>query len=217
MRRAGMAATAVLVAVVAVLGVAGPASAHNQVTALTPAADSTLTQLPATFGITTNLPFLDVSGDGAGFAFEVRSSAGKYYGDGCITIQDNTMSVKPAIGPAGDYTVVWQFVSQDGHALSGSYPFTWKPSGSFTPSTAHDAPQNCGRAAGPKITGTAVPDPNAERSQTVPLGDVLWIGGALVAVALAVVVTLLVLTRRRRSSDTDGDDQSRANRERNPQ
>lgn len=213
MRRAGIAAAAVLIAVAAVLGVAAPASAHNQITSLTPAAGSTLTELPARFSITTNLPLLDVNGDGAGFAYEVRGPDGKYYGDGCVAIQDDTMSAKAALGPSGEYSVVWQFVSQDGHPLSGSYRFTWKPSASFTPSTGSDRPQNCGRAAGPAASGTAAADPNAERSQTVPLGDVLWIGGALVAVAAAVVVTLLVVTRRRR----DDDDQSRANRARNPQ
>lgn len=201
MRRAGIAAAAVLVAVAAVLGVAAPASAHNQVTALDPAPDSTLTQLPARFSLTTNLPLLDVNGDGAGFAYEVRGPDGRYYGDGCVAIQDNAMSVKAAIGPAGEYTVVWQFVSQDGHPLSGSYRFAWKPSGSFTPSTGFDRPQNCGRAAGPAPTGTAAADPNAERSQTVPLADVLWIGGALVAVAVAVLAALLVVTRRRRADE----------------
>ena len=198
MRRAPLAAAATgLLVAAAVLCLAGPASAHNQVVSTNPVAGSTLTALPAEFDIATNLPLLDVSGDGAGFAFEVRSAAGKYYGDGCLTIQDATMSTKPALGPAGAYTVIWQIVSQDGHTVSGSYPFTWKPSGAFTPSKGYTDPQNCGRA--PRAAATAAPgDPDAERSQTVPLADVLWIGGALLAVALAVVVTLLVLTRRRR-------------------
>ena len=116
------------------------------------------------------------------------------------------MYAKPALGPAGDYTVIWQFVSQDGHTVSGSYPFTWKPSGAFTPSKGYADPQNCGRA--PRAASTAAPgDPDAERSQTVPLADVLWIGGALVAVALAVVIAIVVLTRGQR----------RAKRTRNPQ
>jgi methionine-rich copper-binding protein CopC len=197
--------TGLLVAA-AVLGVAGPASAHNQVVSTTPAANATLTTLPAEFSITTNLPLLDVNGDGTGFAFEVRSAAGRYYGDGCLSITDATMSEKAALGPAGDYTVVWQLVSQDGHTVSGSYSFTWKPSGAFTPSPSHARPQNCGRAPG--TASTAAPaDPDAERSQTVPLADVLWIGGALLAVALAVVIAILVLSRR----------QSLAKRARNPQ
>jgi copper resistance protein C len=210
MRRglAAAAATGLLVAA-AVLLTAGPASAHNQVVQTTPAANSTLTTLPADFDIATNLPLLDVSGKGEGFAFEIRSKAGKYYGDGCLAIVDATMSTKAAIGPAGDYTVIWQFVSQDGHTVSGSYPFTWKPAGTFTPSKAYDRPQNCGRAPGAATTGT-VGDPDAERSQTVPLDDVLWVGGALVGVALVVVVGIVVMSRHGRG-------QSRANRARNPE
>jgi copper resistance protein C len=210
-RRAATASLAVALLVGAVvLGVAAPASAHNQVVQTTPAANATLTELPKRFDIATNLPLLDVSGHGAGFAFEVRSSAGEYYGDGCISIVDTTMSVTPAIGPAGDYTVIWQIVSQDGHTVSGSYPFTWKPSGAFTASKAYDRPQNCGRAPG--RAATAAPgDPDAERSQTVPLADVLWVGGALLAVAVVVIVAIVVLTRRGR------DGQSRANRARKPE
>jgi methionine-rich copper-binding protein CopC len=198
-------ATGLLVAI-AVLGLAGPASAHNQVVSTTPAANATLTKLPERFDIATNLPLLDVSGDAAGFAFEVRSAAGRYYGDGCITIQDATMSTKPALGPAGRYTVIWQLVSQDGHTVSGSYPFTWKPSGAETPARGYADPQNCGKA--PRAAATATPgDPDAQRSQTVPLADVLWIGGALLAVAIAVVIAVVVLSRR----------QSLAKRARKPQ
>lgn len=211
MRRvlAAGAAVAVLVGAV-VLGVAAPASAHNQVVSTTPAANSTLTALPRTFDVATNLPLLDVSGDGTGFAFEIRSGAGKYYGDGCISIVDTTMSIKPALGAGGDYTVIWQFVSQDGHTVSGSYPFSWRPPAGFTPAKAYDKPQDCGRA--PLAASTAAPgDPDAQRSQTVPLSDVLWIGGALLAVALAVVVAIVVVSRRGRA------DQRRANRARNPE
>jgi methionine-rich copper-binding protein CopC len=198
-----------LLVAAAVLGLAGPAAAHNQVVSTTPAANATLTSLPSRFTITTNEPLLDVSGHGVGFAFEVRGSAGKYYGDGCITIQDDAMSIAPAIGPAGDYTVIYQLVSQDGHTVSGSYPFHWKPSGAFTPASAHSRPQNCGRA--PLPASTAAPgNPDAERSQTAPVADVLWIGGALVAVAIAVVVAIILLSRRRRSDDDapdpDGDE-----------
>ncbi|MGN6324766.1 copper resistance CopC family protein [Pseudolysinimonas sp.] len=211
MRRALAAGAAVAALVAAVvLGVAAPASAHNQVVSTTPAANATLTELPARFDVTTNLPLLDVSGDGAGFAFEVRSSAGKYYGDGCLSIVDATMSTTPALGPAGSYRVIWQLVSQDGHTVSGSYSFTWQPPAGFTPSKAYADPQNCGRA--PRAASTAAPgDPDAERSQTVPVADVLWIGGALVAVALAAVIAIVLLSRRGRSG------QSRAKRARNPE
>jgi len=180
----------------AVLGIAGPASAHNQVIATTPASGATLTALPAQFSITTNLPMLDINGTGNGFALQIRSADGRYYGDGCLKIVDATMSEKAAIGPAGDYTVLWQLISQDGHTVSGSYPFSWQPPAGFTPSRSYAAPQECGRVG---TASTAAPgNPDAARSSTAPLADVLWIGGALAAVAIAVVVAILVLGRRRK-------------------
>ncbi len=196
MRRGAAAAATGLLVAAAVLGAAGPASAHDRVISTTPAANSTLTTLPSRFEITTDLPLLDVSGDGEGFAFEVRSASGRYFGDGCISIRDATMSIAPALGPAGEYTVVYQLVSQDGHTVSGSYPFTWMPDASFIPATGHARPQNCGRA--PRAASTAAPgNPDAAGSQAVPLADVLWIGGGLLAVAAAVGVVILVLSRRR--------------------
>jgi copper resistance protein C len=205
-RAAAAAAVTGLLVAAAVLGVAGTASAHNQVVSTTPAANATLTSLPDRFEVNTNLPLLDLNGDEEGFAFEIRDARGRYYGDGCIAVKDDGMSIAPALGAAGAYTVIYQFVSADGHTVSGSYPFTWAPAADVTPSPSHAKPQNCGRA--PRAAATAAPgDPDATRSQQVPLADVLWIGGALVAVALAVIIAIVVLTRR----------QSRANRARKPQ
>ena len=201
MRRALAAGAAIAVLVGAVvLGVAAPASAHNQVVSTTPASGATLTALPARFSIVTNLPLLDINGTGNGFALQIRSSSGRYYGDGCLAIVDATMSEKAAIGPAGDYTVLWQLVSQDGHTVSGSYPFSWRPPSGFTPSRGFSAPQECGRVG---TASTAAPgNPDAERSSTVPIADVLWIGGALLAVAVAVVIAIVVLSRRATASRT---------------
>ena len=187
-----------LLAAAAVFGIAGPASAHNQVVSTTPASGATLTALPATFSITTNLPLLDLNGEANGFALQVRGPDGRYYGDGCLKIVDATMSEKAAIGPAGDYTVLWQLVSQDGHTVSGSYPFRWQPPEGFTASRSYAAPQQCGKAGTASTTAPGT-NPDATRSSTAPLSDVLWIGAALVAVAITVGVAIIVLGRRRKT------------------
>jgi methionine-rich copper-binding protein CopC len=186
------------------LGTMSPAAAaplfatHNVLIASVPAAGQTLTTLPDTFSITTNENLLDFGGHGNGFALQVRDAAGQYYGTGCVTIVDASMSAPAALGAAGDYTMLWQAVSADGHTVSGAIPFTWAPSNSATPSAGSPAPIVCGAAA---PTGSATPaaTPNTDAPPgPIALSDVLWIGGAVVAVGIAVLVVILIAGRRDR-------------------
>lgn len=203
MRRGPAALLTVALGLVAVVAVAGPASAHNQIVSSTPAPNQTLTALPARFEIQTNNALLDIGGTGRGFAFEIQDAAGKYYETGCVTIVDDNMFTDARLGAPGAYTVVYQLVSSDGHTVSGRIPFTWAPTGDATVTKGSAAPPGCHGAAGPTAPNAANSGSEAERNTTVPLADILWIGGILVAVALAVVITLLVLTRRRSSRDLD--------------
>lgn len=211
MRRA---LVATVVAAIAVLGIASPASAHNYLVSSTPAADSTISELPATFSVTTNEALLDLSGDGSGFALQVTDAAGRYYGDGCYSIVDSTLATGATLGEAGTYKLVWQVISEDGHPVSGEFTFTWAPAAGFEPTAGEDAPPVCGvtgvepeptvtataappaQTAAPQPTTTAVPAQSA-----VPLADVLWIGGAILAVLVAGLVTFLVLGRRAKKED----------------
>jgi methionine-rich copper-binding protein CopC len=179
-----------------VLGLAGSASAHNFLVSSDPAAGQTLTKLPSKFIITTNEGLLDLSGHGAGFAFDVEDASHKFYGDGCVTVTGPSMSIAPVIGAAGKYRVVWQIVSADGHIVSNQYSFTWAPKGSFTPAVGATHPQDCNGKSG----GTAPPDPNlgtdTTRQPTANLGLVLGIGGGVVG--LGVILTLFILVAGRR-------------------
>lgn len=192
---------AVAVAAALALVPAAPAAAHNQVVASVPADGQTLTELPAEFSITTNEPLLDLQGDGGGFAVDLVDATGRHFGDGCSTIVDSTMSTAAVIGDPGDYTIIWQFVSADGHTVSTEFDFTWAPSGDAVADVGSATATRCGEGPGDEPTGDgAVPPQTAEpRDPTaeLPLGDVLWIGGAVLAVLVAGGVTLLVVTRRR--------------------
>ncbi|MDP9028177.1 MAG: copper resistance protein CopC [Actinomycetota bacterium] len=199
MRRGPALLLAIGVAVIATLVVATPASAHNQVVSSTPSAGGTLTELPPTFGLTTNLPLLDIGGQGRGFALEIRDSAGKFYENGCVSITDASMSTRARLGRAGAYTMIYQLVSADGHTVSGEIPFTWAPSGSVTASTGSVAPASCPGSTVKAQAPSGGTGSDATRNSTIPLDDVLWIGGVLLAVAIAVGITLVVLTRRRRA------------------
>lgn len=199
MRRGPALLLAAGLAVIATFAIAGPASAHNQVVSSTPDPGSTLTELPATFGLTTNLPLLDIGGQGRGFALEIRDSAGAFYENGCVTITDATMSTPARLGAPGTYTMIYQLVSADGHTVSGEIPFTWAPSGTVAASKGTAEPATCPGSSVKAQAPSSGSGSDGTRNSTIPLEDVLWIGGVLLAVAVAVVVTLVVMTRRRRS------------------
>jgi len=185
MRRA--IAIVALSAGVVLLG-AAPAQAHSFLVSSVPAEGSTLTELPETFEVRMNEDLLDLVGDGTGFGIRIVDSMGRYYGDGTLTIAGDTLSTPAALGAAGEYTLVYQVVSADGHPVSDEFTFEWAPPAGFTPSEGTDAP--------PGESGQT-PEPVVESAAPLDLGPVLWIGGAILAVLIAVGVTLLVVRPRK--------------------
>ena len=196
------AALAGVVLAVATLGVsAAPAFAHNYLVGSTPTAGAVVTEQPGTVSITTNDNLLDLSGQGEGSAIQVTgpADAPRYYGDGCSTIDGPTLETAVQLGQPGEYTVVWQVVSTDGHPISDSFTFTWQPDANQVLTEGSATAPTCA-TAGSGQTGAADPDAAATDGDTAdagaPVTDLLWIGGALVAILAAIGVTLLVLRRR---------------------
>lgn len=188
-------ATALGVAV-PLVGTAAPAQAHNNLVSSTPKADETLIALPKDFSITTNDILLNIDGKGAGFGLQVTDSAGKYYGDGCIAVEGMTMSTAAALGGAGEYTMTWQAVSTDGHTVSDSYGFTWQPPTGFTASSGSSTVPDCNGTT--SVNTKPAPGSGTTGAQTVDSGTlstVLWIGGALLAVAASVILTVVIAGR----------------------
>lgn len=197
----GRAVLAGLVVVVASVGlVAAPAYAHNYLVGSTPAAGSVVTEQPGVVSVTTNDNLLDLTGEGGGSAIQVSGPADnpRFYGTGCATVFGPTVETDVQLGQPGEYTVVWQTVSTDGHSISDTFTFTWQPDptqvlaeGSATaPACATD-----GSNTGAADTDAAATDA-ADAGSGVRATDLLWIGGALVAILVAIGVTLLVLRRR---------------------
>lgn len=201
-RRAVSLGLGALFVAASVLGLAAPAWAHNYLVSSDPAAGQVLTKLPSRFIITTNEGLLDLSGHGAGFAFDVEDSHHQFYGNGCVTVSGPSMSVAPVIGAAGRYSVIWQIVSADGHIVSNSYSFTWKPSGPFTPAVGASHPQDCHGLSG----GTAPPDPHlgtdAFSRPSANLGLVLGIGGGVVGLGIILTLVILLTSRRKPGLNT---------------
>ncbi|CAN5408650.1 hypothetical protein BH09ACT4_BH09ACT4_07310 [soil metagenome] len=202
--------TAILLAVGAVvvgmsaLGSSSPAQAHNFLVSSTPTAGQTLTELPDAFDITTNEPLLALDGQTGGFAFQILDAAGLHYETGCVEVAGAAMTTEPRLGAAGKYTVEWQVVSEDGHTVSDALTFTCAPAAGFEPAQGAATAPACGDVTGePVATPVAVPGsapPVAQPSTSgnpVPLGDALWIGGALAAVGVAVAIAIVVMGRRK--------------------
>lgn len=198
-RVAGAGAVA-LVALSAVLGISGPANAHNYLVSSTPTANGTLSALPSQFSVATSGVLLNINRNGTGFALQVRDAAGLYYGNGCIQVDGAAIRQAAAIGAPGKYTVTWQVISTDGHIVSDTFPFTWSPTGDFTKSTGNAKPPDCNGKF--HLNATGLPPAGSGTGSTAvsngTLFTVLWIGGAVLAVGIAVVVTLVVTARRRR-------------------
>ena len=192
-RLLGRAALTALVVVGATLGAAtAPAFAHNSVVDISPAPGSVITEQPGAIKITTNDNLLDLSGEGAGSAMQVSgpSDAPRYYGDGCATVFGPTLEAEVQLGQPGEYTVVWQTVSTDGHSISDSFTFTWQPDPSQVLDEGSASAPTCatsGTETGVADTGAAASDAaDAGTGSAAQGSDLLWIGGALVAILVAI-------------------------------
>ncbi|WEO76961.1 copper resistance protein CopC [Cryobacterium sp. SO2] len=194
---------AALVLVVATLGwSAAPAFAHNYVVSTTPEAGAVVTEQPGVISVTTNDNLLDLSGEGAGSAMQVSgpTDAPRFYGDGCATVFGATLEATVQLGQPGEYTVVWQTVSTDGHSISDTFTFTWQPDANqVLDEGSATAPVCAGSGSGTDAADTDAAATDAADGNTggaaVSGTDLLWIGGALVAILAAIGVTLLLLRR----------------------
>jgi methionine-rich copper-binding protein CopC len=183
MRWTPLGALATLVGAVA-LALAAPlaASAHDTLSSSTPADGATVDSLDAVT-LTFSDVLLELGEDQQSTAIQVRQN-GRYFETDCPALSNRTVSVPVGLGAAGEYEVVWQVVSADGHPVSGSYTFTYAPA-SGTAEAAGAAQPACGQAA------TAAAGPS---------DDAVLLGAAVGVVAIAAVgVAIVVLLGRRRS------------------
>ncbi|PJJ65530.1 copper resistance CopC family protein [Compostimonas suwonensis] len=207
-KRATIVGVLTAIAAAALLGLsASPAQAHNSLVSSTPAAGSVVTEQPGTFVITTNDTLLDLDGTGGGSAMQVSGPSDdvRYYGDGCASVEGASLLADIQLGQPGEYTLIWQVVSTDGHPVSNEFTFTWAPAagvelaeGSATPPVCPGSEGEAGASNGSGDTDAANPGDSANSGSTAeqPSSDVFWILGAIVLVIVAGGVTLLALRRK---------------------
>lgn len=174
MKARAVLATLVLAAI-AMVATATPASAHNVLISTNPAKNASLETGPATIMLTFDAPVQ--GGDINQVA--VTGPGGTRWAEGNVVINGNvvTAPVRP-LGPAGVYTVGFRILSADGHPVEDQYTFTLTKAGNGTPASA--------------ATGTSP----SGGSSGVPVW--VWIVGAVVL--LVIGLTLALRMGRERSS-----------------
>jgi methionine-rich copper-binding protein CopC len=199
-RRVGFAAAAAAVAIAAstAIGVltAAPASAHDYLVNSSPKAGSVQTTPIDSVRLTFDDVVLSLSTTGPSALLQVTGpdGASTHFETGCPSVSDRNVTAPVDLGGAGTYRVTWQVVSADGHVVSDSIEFTYRPPAG-TKESAGSATSACKGAA-----STAAPAATAGTAQgTVNSGAlviVVVIVAAIVVLAL-VAVLVIVLTRRR--------------------
>ena len=189
--------TGVAVAVAAVLLVAAPAAAHDELVSADPAADAVLTDVPEQLTLTFSSNLLSIDEANSGTAIVVADDAGTDWVDGGPTVQADTVTValKPGM-PDATYTVTWQVVSSDGHPTSGAYAFSVETGAGTEPTTGPTAEATLEPVAQP----TATPTPSATAAEDAAAdylpGALIGLGGLLATVG---VVVWVIVARRRKS------------------
>ncbi|WP_210479389.1 copper resistance CopC family protein [Naasia sp. SYSU D00948] len=164
------------------LGAPTAAAAHDSLTGSSPSAESTVETVDE-IELTFSNVLLELGANQRSTAIQVRQDD-RYFETGCPVLSDRTVSAPVALGGAGDYEVIWQVVSSDGHPTSGTYTFTYAPA-EGTPAAEGSASPACSKAA----------------AESGGQEDVLLLGAAAAVVALAAVgVLVAVLLSRRRSA-----------------
>ncbi|WP_158879892.1 copper resistance CopC family protein [Amycolatopsis anabasis] len=162
--------------VVAVLGTATPALAHNVLVSSDPAKDAKLETGPSKITLTFDAPVQP--GDVNQVA--VTGPGGTQWTEGPVQVSSNvvTAQVRP-LGPAGEYTIGYRILSADGHPVSSELKFTLTKAGNGTP-----APPSANNAA-----GTVAPGGGQDSgSDGVPVW--VWIVGAVVVLGAGLALAL---------------------------
>jgi methionine-rich copper-binding protein CopC len=184
----------------AVLGIAGPASAHDAAESSSPAQGATVATPPEKVSVTFNKNPL-----GIGSQFSVKDATGAEWADGAVEIVDNVASQKLRAGaPAGAYTVTWRVVSSDSHPIEGTFGFTATAASAGAAQTAVPTAAGPTSAAAVPNMGTAEPGvtpppaPVTDASQPFP-----WSVVVFAAVAAGLLVAIAIMTKRRLAAGSD--------------
>lgn len=205
----------------ALLLVAGPASAHDQLLSSDPKDGATLDEHPASISLTFSSAPLDT-----GIEVVLAGPDGVTAQGQDIQVDDKVVTAQLADDlPAGRYDVAWHVVSSDGHPIDGELSYTVEAAAEPTASPSGEATQEA------EPTEDATPAAEAEPTEPSELAGAgngagtsgLAVTGGIVA-AVLVVLGLVVIMRRkilendrlRGSGEHDPEDPATEKRNDNP-
>ncbi|GAA3667669.1 copper resistance CopC family protein [Microbacterium marinilacus] len=193
MSRVRLLAAGMLVAVVAVIATAVPASAHDQLISSSPQAGARLESAPTSIALEFSDELLTL-GD-AGTTVIVMDGDGRDWAAGKPAVEENLVTLDLSSGmPESGYEIRWQVVSSDGHPIAGVIPFTV---GDAEPLAA--AVASGGDDAGGSQAQEQSQDQATREHQGVLRAVLIGAGGAAVAAALFALIQFL----RRRGARHD--------------
>ncbi|MGY2900733.1 methionine-rich copper-binding protein CopC [Curtobacterium sp. PvP017] len=171
----------------AILGVQ-PASAHSALTSSTPADGAVVTEPLDRIDLT--FSEAPLAGLDAGLRIQVTDADGTDVSTGDVTVSGMTMG-KAVELEDGAYTVLWRYVSPDGHPIDGSYGFEYRaavatPSATTPPTSEPVSPSPTSTA-----TATGASDGAPDSAPGIAPGVWVALGAGTVLAAGAVVVLLL--------------------------
>lgn len=180
-------------ALVAALGIAAPAAAHDELIESDPAADAQMDAAPAEITLTFSAEILNEEG---ATEISVTDGAGTEVQDGDPVVDGTVVTQAVAEDAApGDFVVLWKVVSSDGHPISGEIDFTViapTPSPSPTASPTTEPTEEPTASPTPTVTVTAEPVADEGGSDIWP-----WLIGGALGLAVAAAVVYLLATRAR--------------------
>lgn len=197
-------AAGLMLAGVAVLATAAPASAHDQLISSTPGDGEQLALAPASVTMTFSGDLLVLDESTTGATVLVVDASGTDWVASAPTVsgRDVTVDLTPGMPVAG-YQVRWQVVSEDGHPIAGVIPFTIGDASPMVTDTGNGAiaPSTVPSGGG---TGSTASDQSADETSGAVRVVLVGVGGAALA---ALAFALFRFLRRPRaavaSSDSD--------------
>ncbi|ALX66039.1 hypothetical protein AB663_000905 [Microbacterium sp. XT11] len=190
-----------MLAAIAVIATAAPASAHDQLIVSTPSDGEQLAAAPSSVSLTFSGDLLVLDEASTGAVVLVVDASGTDWVTGAVTVSGSEVTAELAPDmPVGGYQVRWQVVSEDGHPVSGVIPFAV---GDSAPMVAPSRTDTGGApsADSPTVATDQIADESSGALRMLLVGGI----GAAVAVLLLVIVRIVLRPRTAAATPETGD------------
>jgi methionine-rich copper-binding protein CopC len=199
----GVALAGLVLALIALVWTAAPASAHDELLSSDPAAGTTVDELPAAITLSFSAELLS---DGSSTVVQVTDAAGSALVDGAPIVDGAVVTQPLTSGSAGTVSVAWRVVSSDGHPISGEFSFE-AASAAPAPTPTSEPTASASATSAPTTTAAAptessTPAPT-ETTESGTIDALPWVIGAVIlVVVIALVVWLLAARARQQRKDS---------------